>query len=453
MSALQAEENTKESPEQASKLAFMLRALQYPNYRLFFGGQLVSLLGSWMTQIATTWLVYRLTGSALLLGAVAFAGQIPAFLLGPIAGVSIDRVNRHRLLVITQSLAMLQSFGLAYLAFSGHASIAAIIALLAFQGLINAFDMPARQAFVIELIENKEDLSNAIALNSSMFNIARLAGPSIGGLLIASVGEGWCFLIDGISYIGVIGCLLAMKVPAFVPKLNIKKPLQELKEGTNYAFGFAPIRSLIFLMGAMSLVGMPYAVLMPVIAKETMSGGANTLGFLMAASGSGALCAALVLAARQSVRGLGKLIPFCTIGFGVALLAFSQTSVLWLALPLLFLMGFAMMTQNAACNTLLQTIVESDKRGRVMSLYTMAFMGLAPFGSLWAGALAQKMGAPVALVVSAAGSILAGLWFASQLPSLREDIVPIYQKLGIIPAVASGMSEESQLAAPPQRAG
>ncbi len=293
------------SPPQASKLAFMLRALQSRNYRLFFSGQLVSLLGTWMTQIATTWLVYRLTNSALMLGAVAFAGQIPAFLLGPIAGVWVDRLNRHRLLIVTQILAMGQSFGLAYLVFSRHVSIWHIILLLAFQGIINAFDMPARQAFVIELIENKADLSNAIALNSSMFNIARLAGPSIGGLLIASVGEGWCFLIDGFSYIGVIGSLLAMKVALVPAKAHPKNPLQELREGYRYAFGFAPIRSLIILMAMMNLVAMPYAVLMPVVAKETLGGGAGTLGFLMAASGLGALAGALVFggAAKRAWSG------------------------------------------------------------------------------------------------------------------------------------------------------
>jgi MFS family permease len=436
-----------------SKLAFMLRALQYPNYRLFFGGQLISLLGSWMTQIATTWLVYRITGSALMLGTVAFAGQIPAFLLGPVAGVWIDRVNKHRLLVVTQILAMIQSLGLAFLTLTHQVTLTNVIWLLAFQGLINAFDMPARQSFVVEMIENKEDLSNAIALNSSMFNIARLAGPSIGGVIIAAVGEGWCFLIDGVSYIGVIVCLLAMKLPKFVPKTTQKKPLQELQEGYHYAFGFAPIRSLILLMGAMSLVGMPYAVLMPIIAKETLHGGASTLGFLMAASGMGALAGALALAARTSVRGLGKVIPMCTVAFGVLLLAFSHVTVQWLALPLLFGMGFAMMTQNASCNTMLQTIVESDKRGRVMSLYTMAFMGLAPFGSLWAGALAQRIGAPNTLVVSAIGSILAGLWFASRLPSLRDDIYPIYRKLGIVPEMARGVEDATDLATPPPRTG
>ncbi|HEX8463479.1 MAG TPA: MFS transporter, partial [Abditibacterium sp.] len=427
--------STPSDAAETSKLAFMLRALQSRNYRLFFCGQVISLLGTWMTQIATTWLVYRITNSALMLGAVAFAGQIPAFVLGPIAGVWVDRLPRHRLLVVTQVCAMLQSFGLAWMAFSGHISIAFIIGLLVFQGLIYAFDMPARQSFVVEMLENKADLPNAIALNSSMFNLARLLGPSLGGLLIAAVGEKWCFLIDGFSYVAVIGCLLLMKIAPLEAKTSAKQPLQELREGYRYAFGFAPIRSMLILMASMSLMGMPYAVLMPVVARENLGGGAGTLGFLMAASGSGALVAALFLAARRSVRGLGKVIPICTIGFSVAVAAFSQISTLWLALPILFLMGFAMMTQNAACNTLLQTIVEPDKRGRVMSLYTMAFMGLAPFGSLWAGALAQQTNVANTLLVCAGGSLAAGLWFAWQLPSLREDVRPIYRKLGILPQV------------------
>jgi MFS family permease len=439
--------------QKVSRLAFMTRALQYPNYRLFFGGQIVSLLGSWITQIATTWLVYRLTNSVFLLGIVAFAGQIPAFLLSPIAGVWVDRLNRHRILVITQILAMIQSFILAALALTGHITIWHILVLMAFQGLVNAFDMPARQAFVIEMIENKEDLSNAIALNSSMFNIARLVGPSIGGLIIAFVGEGWCFLIDGVSYIAVIASLLMMKVAPHVKKANLKKPLQELKEGYKYAFGFAPIRALLILMAATSLVGMPYSVLMPVVAKETLGGSASTLGLLMGATGVGALAAALVLAARQSVRGLGKLIPLCTFGFAISLAIFSQVTVMWLAIPLLFLMGFGMMQQNAACNTVLQTIVESDKRGRVMSLYTMAFMGMAPFGSLWAGALADRIGPSTTLLVSAFGSALAGLWFASQYKGLRENVIPIYRKLGIIPEVATGVEGASELTELTGRAG
>jgi MFS family permease len=428
----------------------MTRALRHRNYRLFFSGQIVSLLGSWMTQIATTWLVYRLTGSPLLLGAVGFAGQIPAFLLSPVAGVWVDRLPRHRLLVITQVLAMMQSLGLAFLTLTGHIDIWHIVALMVFQGLINAFDMPARQAFVIELVEDKADLSNAIALNSSMFNIARLLGPSIGGLLIAAVGEGWCFLIDGISYIGVIGCLLAMKVPKF-EKLEHEAPMRQLAEGWRYALGFPPIRSILLLMAGMSLVAMPYAVLMPVVAKEVLGGNASTLGWLMAASGLGALAGALVLAARESVRGLGKLIPLCTLGFAVALLVFSHSHWLWLSLPMIGLMGYAMMTQNASCNTILQTIVEPDKRGRVMSLYTMAFMGMMPLGSLWAGALAERIGAPNTLLISGLGCLIIAFWFGRNLPRLAEHVRPIYLRMGIIPEVAASLEDATEISRPPQR--
>ncbi len=435
-----------------SRLAFMMRALRHRNYRLFFSGQIVSLLGSWMTQIATTWLVYRLTGSPLLLGAVGFAGQIPAFLLSPIAGVWVDRWPRHRILVITQTLAMFQSLGLAYLTLTGRIDIWHIVVLMVVQGLINAFDMPARQAFVIELVEDKADLSNAIALNSSMFNIARLLGPSIGGLLIAAVGEGWCFLIDGVSYIGVIGCLLAMKVPEF-KKLKHEAPLRQLAEGWHYAFGFPPIRGILLLMAGISLIAMPYAVLMPVIAAEVLGGGPSTLGWLMAASGFGALVGALLLAARDSVRGLGKLIPICTIAFAVALLVFSHSHWLWLSLPMMLVMGFAMMMQNASCNTILQTIVEPDKRGRVMSLYTMAFMGMMPIGSLWAGALAQRIGAPNTLLISGLGTLVVGFWFGRNLPGLAEHVRPIYLKLGIIPEVAAGLEETAEVLSPPQHQG
>jgi len=391
-----------------------------------------------MTQIATTWLVYRLTHSPLMLGAVGFAGQIPAFALSPLAGVMVDRWPRHRLLVITQTLAMLQSFALAALSLSGHILIWHIVALMAFQGFVNAFDLPGRQAFVIEMIENKEDMSNAIALNSSMFNIARLLGPSIGGLIIAAVGEGWCFFADGVSYLAVIGCLLAMQVPPRTMAPRSAHPLQDLKEGFRYAFGFAPIRVFLVLMAVMSLVGMPYAILMPVMASKTLHGGPRTLGFLMAASGVGALASAIALAARRSVRGLGKIIPTCTVAFGLALLGFSHTSLLWLALPLLFVMGFSMMMQNAACNTILQTIVEPDKRGRVMSLYTMAFMGMMPLGSLWAGALADRIGVMNTLSIAAVGCLLIGVWFARRLPALRDEVRPIYARLGIIPEEVLG---------------
>jgi len=437
----------------ASRLSFMLRALRYRNYRLFFIGQLISLVGSWMMQIAMTWLVYRLTGSSLLLGIVGFAGQIPAFLMGPVAGVLVDRWQRHRILVVTQVLAMLQSFALAFLALTGTITVAHIIVLSVFQGLINAFDMPARQSFVFEIVENKEDMGNAIALNSSMFNIARLLGPSIGGLLIAAVGEGWCFLIDAISYIAVIASLLLMRVPPVEKKAERAHPLQALREGFAYTVGFPPIRTILLLMASLSLVGMPYAVLMPVMASKVLQGGPNTLGFLMAASGMGALAAALSLAARKSILGLGRVIPLCAGAFGVGIVAFSQSTVLWLSIPIMFGMGFAMMKQMAASNTILQTIVEDDKRGRVMSFYTMSFMGMAPFGSLWAGALADRIGAPNTLLISGFGCIAAALWFGSRLPALRESVRPIYIKMGIIPEIAVGIESAAELSRPPEEQG
>ncbi len=434
---------------QQTRLGFMLRALRHRNYRLFFGGQVVSLAGTWMTQIAMTWLVYRLTKSALMLGVVGFSGQIPAFLLGPIAGVLVDRWPRHRILVVTQILAMLQSFALAVLTLSGVIAVWHIILLIAFQGVINAFDMPTRQSFVIEMVENKEDLSNAIALNSTMFNMARLIGPAIGGILIAAVGEGWCFLLDAISYIAVIAALLAMRIVAQASQPKRKQPLQELKEGWAYVLGSSPISAILLLMACLSLVGMPYGVLMPVIAAKTLHGGPNTMGFLMAASGLGALGGALTLAARKSIRGLGKNISLCVGLFGLGLMGFSQSGVLWLSMLLLFVMGFAMMLQMASCNTILQTIVEDDKRGRVMSFYTMSFMGMAPFGSLGAGALAARLGAPQTLLMGGIGCIAAALWFASRYPALRDAVLPIYVRLGIAPEIATGIESASELSRPP----
>ncbi len=432
-------------------LAFMLRALGHRNYKLFFSGQSVSMIGTWMTRIATSWLVYRLTGSALLLGVVGFAGQVPSFALAPFAGVLVDRWNRHRLLVATQVLAMLQSLALAVLALTGLIQIWHVIALSIFQGVINAFDMPARQAFVVEMVLRREDLPNAIALNSSMVNAARLLGPSIGGVVIAAVGEGWCFMIDGVSYLAVIASLLAMKI---TPRAN--KPnkgvnmLAQLREGWRYASGFAPIRKVLMLLALVSLVGMPYTVLMPVFANEILRGGPNTLGLLMAASGVGALVGAMFLAARRSVLGLGKYIPLTAAAFGAGLVAFSFSRVLWLSLPLMVLTGLGFMVQMAASNTVLQTIVEEDKRGRVMSFYTMAFMGTAPFGSLLAGSLAERIGAPHTLMFGGLGCIAGAIWFATSLPSLRRDVRPIYVKIGILPEIAAGIHQTSELSVPPE---
>jgi MFS family permease len=445
------------TPEQGSGKAnrrgigFMVRALKNRNYQLFFSGQSVSLVGTWMTRIATSWLVYRLTGSALLLGVVGFAGQIPSFLLAPFAGVLVDRWNRHRLLVATQVLALLQSLALAVLALTGLVKIWHVILLSVFQGLINAFDMPARQAFVVEMVEKREDLPNAIALNSSMVNAARLLGPSIGGVIIAAVGEGWCFMLDAISYLAVIASLLAMKItPRVMKEVREAKMLRQMSEGWKYASGFAPIRKVLLLLALVSLVGMPYTVLMPVFANEILHGGPNTLGLLMAASGVGALAGALLLAARQSVLGLGKYIPLMASAFGAGLIAFSFSRALWLSLLLMVVTGLGFMVQMAASNTVLQTIVEEDKRGRVMSFYTMAFMGTAPFGSLLAGSLADKIGAPYTLLAGGVGCIIGALWFATSLPALRRDVRPIYVKIGIIPEMAAGIQNTSELSIPPE---
>jgi MFS family permease len=430
--------------------SFAVRALRSRNYRLFFGGQTISLVGTWMTRIATSWLVYRLTGSATLLGVVSFAGQIPAFFLAPLAGVWVDRWDRHRTLVVTQVLSMVQSFALAALALSGIITVGEIIWLSLAQGLINAFDMPTRQAFVVQMVESREDLGNAIALNSSMVNAARLIGPSLAGIVIAGVGEGYCFLIDGISYIAVIVSLLLMRIAAAAPRRAPRRVLEELAEGWRYVAGSAPIRSILLLLALVSVVGMPYTVLMPIFASDILHGGAHTLGFLMGASGAGALAGAVTLAMRRSVLGLGRRIAVATALFGGSLLAFSLSRWLWLSLLVLPLTGFGMMQQLASSNTILQTIVEDEKRGRVMSFYSMAFMGMAPFGSLVAGGLASWIGAPVTLAIGGAMCVAGSLWFARKLPGIRAMVRPIYAQLGILPEVALGIQQASALETPPE---
>jgi MFS family permease len=430
----------------------MLRALRYRNYRLFFGGQAVSLVGTWITTTATNWLVYRLTGSAFILGVIAFASQFPAFLLGPFAGILVDRWNRHRLLVVTQTISMLQSLALAALVLSGRITLAWIVALSIVQGLVNAFDMPGRQAFLLTMIESKEDLGNAIALNSSMVNLARLAGPSIAGIVIAAVGEGWCFLIDGVSYVAVIVALLRMRIarPA-LPVGPRPGPLQQFTEGFRYAFGFQPIRSIILLLALVSLVGVPYSVLMPVFATQGFHGGPHTLGILMTSSGCGALLGALWLAGRKSVIGLGRIIPRATAVFGVGLIAFSFIHVLAFAIPCLVLAGFGFMVQMASSNTVIQTIVDDEKRGRVMSFYMMAFLGTAPFGSLIAGSLSARIGADHTLMVGGICCLAGAAWFASVLPAIRAAVRPIYVKLGILPEMATGLVQAAELSVPPEQ--
>jgi MFS family permease len=411
------------------------RALAHRNYRLFFTGQSISLIGAWLTRVATSWLVYRLTHSAWMLGIVGFAGQFPTFLLAPVAGVWVDRWNRHRVLVVTQVLAAVQSGLLAYLALRGIITIPHIVLLSIFQGVINALDMPARQSFVVDMIGNsREDLPNAIALNSSMFNGARLIGPSIAGILIAWVGEGWCFFIDAVSYLAVIASLLLMRVAFVQPPRRDASIGREIRDGYRYIAGFTPIRSVLFLLALVSLLGFPYTVLMPIMAAQVLHGGPHTLGFLMAASGVGALTGALYLASRGSVLGLGSLIARSAAGFGIGLVLFSLSRNVWLSMALMALCGLTMILQMAASNTVIQTLVDDDKRGRVMSFYSMAFFGTAPLGSLFAGTVATWIGVPRTILVGGAACALAAFGFWKALPHIRRAAVPVYVRLGILPA-------------------
>jgi MFS family permease len=414
-------------------LVFSLRALESRNYRLFFAGQTVSLIGTWMTRLATSWLVYRLTGSAVLLGTVSFCSQVPMFFLAPIAGVWIDRWDRRRTLVLTQILSMLQSLALAALTLTGVIRIWHIVALALVQGLVNAIDMPARQAFVIQMVERREDVPNAIALNSSMVNATRLIGPAIAGLVIGAIGEGWCFLVDGVSYIAVIFSLLAMTTRAATRREEHPEALRQLADGWRYVRQSTPIKSLLLLLALVSLVGMPYSVLMPIFADRILHGGPHTLGFLMTASGVGALVAAVLLAMRKSVVGLGRRIIAAAMVFGAALIGFAVSRSLLLSLAILPFVGFGMMQEIAATNTILQTIVEDDKRGRVMAYYSMAIQGIAPFGSLIAGWTTDRIGAPATLVGGGALCIVGAVWFAFQLPAIRKVVRPIYVQLGILP--------------------
>ena len=410
------------------------RALRHRNFRLFFGGQTISLIGTWMTRIATSWLVYRLTGSALLLGTVSFAGQIPTFLVAPFAGVWVDRLNRRQVLVWTQTLSMIQSFLLAALTFSGHITIPLILTLSVMQGLVNAFDMPGRQSFMVQMVGDRADLGNAIAINSSMVNLARLIGPSLAGMLIAVSSEGWCFLIDGISYIAVIASLLMMRLEAGVIRRKATSMLAELKEGWGYVAGFLPIRTILSLFAVVSLMGMPFVVLMPIFAAKVLHGGPHTLGFLMGAMGVGALISALSLAARKSVRGLIRMIPVAAAVFGLGLIGFGLSHAFWLSMLTVLVAGAGMMQGMAASNTIIQTLVSEDKRGRVMSYYTMAFMGMAPFGSLLAGTLAHcdsadadvslckgtlLAGAQWTVILNGVAVVLGAAWFVTRLPALR----------------------------------
>lgn len=409
--------------------ARLLSAFASRNYRLYFTGQAVSLVGSWMTQTASLWLVYHLSSSPFLLGMVAFSSQFPIFLLAPFAGVMVDRVNRHRLLVATQACAMLQSLALAAFALSGRIAVPHLIALSLFQGIISAFDLPVRQAMVVEFVERKEHLGNAIALNSSLFNLARLVGPAIGGFVIAAFGGGtfgvgMCFLVDGLSYLAVLVALLMMRLQKRPGAAARKHPWHELREGFGYALGFAPIRALIILVAAVSAIGFSYAVLTPVYARDVFHGDAQTLGWLMSSSGVGAVIAALYLGGRKSVRGLGNVITLGGMVLGLSLVGFASSRWLPLSMLCLLLAGLGGVLLMASSNTLIQTLVEDDKRGRVMSLFTTAFTSTAPLGNLAAGAVAGRIGAGITLVVSGVVCIIIVAVFHRALPKLRQAAAP-----------------------------
>jgi len=401
------------------KWAVTLRALRHRNFQLFFSGQLISLIGTWMQTVAQAWLVYRLTGSALLLGSVGFASQIPVFLIAPFGGITADRVNRQRLVIATQTASLILAGILAALTLTRHVQVWHIFVLAALLGVVNAFDIPGRQAFLVDMV-GKEDLMNAIALNSSMFNGARVIGPAIAGILVAKIGEGWCFAANSISYIAVIVGLALMHVHC-APRASDHSPIEDIIEGFRWVNQTKVIRALLLLIGVMSLVAMPYTVLMPVFADKILHGGARGLGILMGATGVGALLGALTLAAKTGVKGLGRWVTISCASLGITLICFSFSTSFWLSVALLLPAGYSMMLQMACSNTLIQTMVPDHLRGRVMSVYSMMFMGMAPFGAFFGGALADRIGAPVTIGLGGAACVLGAIWFGRALPELRIE--------------------------------
>jgi MFS family permease len=442
------------SPQSTSEIpgrfSHAWRALRHRNFQLFFCGQSISVVGNWMTRLATTWLVYHLTHSALLLGVVSFAGQIVSFALGPFAGVWVERLNRRKLLVGTQAAAAFQSLALAALTLAHVITLWEIIALTALQGVINAFDMPGRQSFLVQMVTDRtgvdrNDLSNAIAINSSMANGARLVGPAIAGLVVAAFGEGWCFLFDGVSYFAVIASLLLMRIEARESLRHKASMLEQMREGWDYVRAFRPIRTILLLFSLISLMGYSYAVLLPIFAAQVLHGGATTLGWLTGASGVGALISALSLALRKSVVGLTRMVQIAVAMLGVALILFGLSHVLWLSLVLMVFVGFGLMQTASASNTIIQSLVTEDKRARVMSYYTMAFFGAAPFGSLLAGVLSERIGAPHTVFVTGAFCVAGSLWFSIELPKVSAVMRPIYERMGVPTArkPAQGVDEIS----------
>jgi MFS family permease len=408
------------TPRGRSRFHDTIRSLKHRNFQLFFSGQLISLVGTWMDTVAEAWLVYRLTGSSLLLGTVTFAGQIPVLLASPVAGMVADRFNRRKVVIATQALSMIFAGTLAFLTITKRVTVGEVILLAALMGLVNAFDIPTRQAFLVEMV-GREDLMNAIALNSSMFNAARIIGPSVAGLLVASVGEGWCFFANSVSYIAVIAGLLLMKIPPTSRPAETASPFEHIKEGFRFVRNTTPIRTLLLLVGLVSLVAMPYAVLMPVFAAKILHGNARTLGILMTAAGVGALAGALLLAGRRGVDGLGRIVALACGSFGVALILFSFSREWILSAILLMPVGFSVMTQMGSTNTLIQAMVPDRLRGRTMAIYAMMFMGMAPFGALLSGALADRIGAPRTVALGGVAAILGAIAFGRHLPKIRGE--------------------------------
>ncbi|MGO9230555.1 MAG: MFS transporter [Bryobacteraceae bacterium] len=400
------------------KLPATLRALGYRNFQLFFGGQLISLIGTWMQNIAQAWLVYRLTGSSVMLGAVSFAGQIPIFFLAPLGGIVADRYNRRRVVIGTQAASMLLAFALAGLTLTKTVHVWHVFVLASLLGMVNAFDIPARQSFQVEMV-GKADLMNAIALNSSMFNASRVIGPAIAGILVAAIGEGWCFFANAVSYVAVITSLLMMNVEPRERGVPGESPLADVVEGFRFVIHNLPVRAILMLLGVVSLTGMPYTVLMPIFADRILHGGARTLGWLMGCAGVGALMGARRLAPRTELRGLNRWLPVASFAFGATLIGFAWSRVFWLSACILLPTGFSMMIEMASSNTLLQSMVPDELRGRVMSVYSMVFMGMAPFGALLAGVAAGRFGAPWTITGSGIVCMTAAAVYRTQLARIR----------------------------------
>ena len=419
-----------------SRFRDMVRSLRHRNFQLFFSGQLISLIGTWMQTIAQAWLVYRITGSSLLLGVVGFAGQIPIFILSPLGGLAADRWNRHRIVIATQLASMILALILAALTLLHVVKTWEIILLAALLGAVNAFDIPGRQSFLIEMV-SREDLMNAIALNSSMFNGARVIGPAIAGILVSRIGEGWCFFANGLSYIAVIAGLMLMKLAPHHPVRAGTSPFEHIAEGFRYIQRTAPILALITLIGIVSLVAVPYSVLMPIFADRILHRGAHGLGILMGSAGVGALLGALTLASRRGVKGLGRVVGYSAMVFGISLILFSLSKFFWLSVFLLVPVGYGVMLQMSSSNTLIQAMVPDELRGRAMAMYTMMFMGMAPIGSLLSGVFADWIGAPWTVAIGGAGAVAGAIYFLRRLPSLRFEAHQLLDAQGLAAAETS----------------